>query len=204
MPPVVDRDVFPVEVRDRQPEPADDPAVAPDREEQGGVPRVVVDPEDPRVAPALDDPGRLRDGTGVEPAQRLERGRVGILASAAPWAIRLANRIQIVIRYWSLVIGPGPGAVPDDQGRLVHDRMLTNPGNPRPLAGRRAGAALRFDWPSGKLGTPDACRVAQMRHRPIRPGRASRTSLRSGSTDRTSADSMDGQFELSPSRIESP
>ena len=48
MPLVVDGDVFPVDVGNRQAELADDAAVAADREEQGGVARVVVDPEDTR------------------------------------------------------------------------------------------------------------------------------------------------------------
>src|SRR5262249_38021673 len=52
--------------------PADNPAVAPDREEQGGIPRVVVHPEDARVPTALDDPRRLRDRLRVEPAQVLQ------------------------------------------------------------------------------------------------------------------------------------
>ena len=68
MPLVVDGDVFPVDVGDGQAELADDAAVAADREEQGGVARVVVDPEDTRVPPALDDARRLGNELLIQPA----------------------------------------------------------------------------------------------------------------------------------------
>ena len=72
MPLVVDRDVFPVDVGDLEPELADDLTIPSDREEQGGVPRVVMNPIDARITAALDDARRLRNSMEIESTHLLE------------------------------------------------------------------------------------------------------------------------------------
>ena len=73
-----------------QSELADDPAVAADREEQGGIARVVVDPEDTGVPPALDNARRLGNRLVIEPAHHFERNRLSASRSEDQ---RLSSRV---------------------------------------------------------------------------------------------------------------
>ena len=92
MPLVVDRDVFPVDVGNLEPELADDPAILSDREEQGGIPRVVMNPIDARIPAALDDARRLRNRCG---SNRPSGSSGGINPKANQATITLANTFDI-------------------------------------------------------------------------------------------------------------
>ena len=90
---VVDRDVFPVDVGDLEAELAHDATIASDREDQRGIPGVVVYPVDARVTPALDDARRFRNRA---PSSRPKGSRGGGQPKVTHRSTQLGSKVDMV------------------------------------------------------------------------------------------------------------
>ena len=146
----------------REPEFPDERPVAPDREEGGGVPRIVVHPEDPRMSPALDDPRGFGQRAEVETAEGFEGGR-----GTGPDHGQAGDQEQGTHRGRAL-----------EYGRLSPDRSRFGPG--LAIAGLSRGvsvdraalacaAGAPADAPVGRVAFPGTCRTGPRGSSPLLP-----------------------------------